>query len=493
MFIPLSRLLMALAVLITITNAAPAAEPAAISSAKWKSRKAQSLAATELTPDEAACAPDQPTAFSYTCYNTLGMDSYFRDWWNTNQNLCGNEFAQCFLKYNHNAGLKCNIIATDSCSAPVASAQWDSIQQFYGVWNIFSIHQFFTQYYIALGLAQGIALGRVGDIVSTMSPPPQETMDGKIAAILIAFSFGEFAMGKELISGAEAVIMKMRYIGMSALAGSAAQMSNYLWGTSHGQVTQSQLAIADLQNKLSDMTNVYMQQVGTLLQQIQDDPVQFLTLCQNGGFSTGIVTPLSTEVSGILNQLTIFVLGTILKSLGAIINLSPIIVAASTSLVKCSSLDNWNSCGQWWYDADTHSTYTLENTQSSGGQDYGVKTHAIWKAEWTTPSDFYTMDDPYVCNGRDPYIDDSGTINCGNPLFKCVATNKNVIFNQVPPDPNVTPEFANCANSANWLQHNCLIGSCWICVPCSYMGPILAETGLAYTFQIQPGCFDTCL
>ncbi|KAF8253311.1 hypothetical protein K440DRAFT_657298 [Wilcoxina mikolae CBS 423.85] len=507
MFFPLPRLLLSLAVFTALVSAAPATVKPGVSSAKWKSKKAASLIAcihpflAPLSPEEAACAPDQPTAFVYTCYATLDMDGYFRDWWMNNRGLCdGLGFAQCFLKYNHYAGLTCDQITTDTCGPPDSNGNWDSIQQFYGVWNIYTVHQFFSQYYTALGLAQGIALGRVGEIVATLSPPQAATMDGKIAAILIAFSLGELAMGKELITAATpalAIAMKMRYVGISALAGGSAQMANYLWGTSHGGPNQETLQIADIQNKLSDMTIAYMNQLTVLVKQIQADPVAFLTLCQFGGFSERIDSSLPTEVNNILNQLTLYVLGTVLKAKNAIIainqNKSPIDEAQATSLVVCPSLDNYNSCGQWWYDADTHTTYTLENTNALGNQNYGDMTHKIWNAGWTTPKDFYAIDDPNLCNGRDPWIDDDAKINCGNPLLKCVATNQNVIFNQVPPDPNVTPEFANCANSANWLQHNCLIGSCWICVPCSYMGPILAETGVAYTFQIQPGCFDTCL
>ncbi|KAF8245490.1 hypothetical protein K440DRAFT_646195 [Wilcoxina mikolae CBS 423.85] len=180
-----------------------------------------------------------------------------------------------------------------------------------------------------------------------MPPESQSSADGKIISILIALSFGLFAMGKEAL--ATTVVEKMRYVGMTAVAGQGSQMVDFLLGP-------------EAQNNYNQET------------------IKITEMQMQGG--------LRSE------------------------NKNPVDMAISTGKILCDSLDNWSSCNQWWYDADTDTTYTLENTET------------------------------------------------------------NLTFDGMP-KPSDTPEFTNCANSKNWMRIGCPKGAC-ICAPCSYMGPELA-------------------
>ncbi|KAF8245680.1 hypothetical protein K440DRAFT_645691 [Wilcoxina mikolae CBS 423.85] len=180
-------------------------------------------------------------------------------------------FAQFFLKYNHYPGLICDAITQDTCDPPDSGpGQYDSSQQFYYTESLnladselmySAIHQFFNQYYTAIGQAQPIALGKVGDIVLAVNPPKNTQVDGKLLSILILASF-TFVCAKEFLGGIE---VKVIFIGILALAGGSAQVGNYLYDQGDNTWNQFPVQIADVQSRLSDMTTAYQGEVAKLL------------------------------------------------------------------------------------------------------------------------------------------------------------------------------------------------------------------------------------
>ncbi|KAF8540305.1 hypothetical protein BDD12DRAFT_880676 [Trichophaea hybrida] len=351
-------------------------------------------------------------AFHPSCWATLGMEDWINNWWAENNTKCGSlGFAQCFLQYNHYAGLTCDVINTDTCGPPDSGkAWWDSPQQFYTLWAIYSIHQFFTQYYNALGIAQCVALGKVGEIVLTIVPPHDSTIDGKKVSILISATFALFAIVKESIVGIE---FKVIWIDITALTGGAAQFGNYL-NDKGGQNNyhQEMLQMATIQNTLSDMVINYQDGLAKTITEVQQDVGKFLTVCHAGGFTQRITGSLPDQVKTILDQLKLFILGSTLSLNHAVIAKNPGISALDishlTPRVQCGGYDGSGLCDHWYYDG--HSTYTIENMDTPGGEHYASLNQKIFANGWATPQSFYKSDDG--CATKGPYLDDNGNLRC---------------------------------------------------------------------------------
>ncbi|WZH48449.1 uncharacterized protein QYS62_009623 [Fusarium acuminatum] len=143
------------------------------------------------------CAPKASTALVPECWIELEVEKYLLDWWATNEAYCGTlGFTQCFLKNNRYPGLTCDEIT------------------FYALWNIYAIHQFFTQYSQALRNCVSLAAGQIGDIVYTVNPPKDAKVSKNLIAIILGAAVGEFGAAKELLGNWQ---MKLVVPGIQSL------------------------------------------------------------------------------------------------------------------------------------------------------------------------------------------------------------------------------------------------------------------------------------
>ncbi|KAF8539502.1 hypothetical protein BDD12DRAFT_882188 [Trichophaea hybrida] len=289
---------------------------------------------------------------------------------------------------------------------------------------LYSIHQFFSQYYTALGSAQALALGEVGKIISTVSPPKDSSLDLKWLSILISASFSAFGIGKEFLT---ARTFKVIFIGMSAVAGGDSQMAA----------------------KLSEVVQNYQGGIADMISTIQGDPVKFLQLCSAGGFSQAIPASLPDQQKIILGQLKLYILSMSLRLSGNVISaryvcLSTSVdavrageleivpaqlkcsctlhdVAKTTNKVKCPGFDNYSTCNQWWYDSSTDTTYALTSLTGDGRDSLSHLTHAIFDNGWATPQTLFTADPS--CSLANPSLDDNMNVQCLSSVQKCTAAN----------------------------------------------------------------------
>ncbi|KAF8532329.1 hypothetical protein BDD12DRAFT_765764 [Trichophaea hybrida] len=352
---------------------------------------------------------NQHRSLTPSCWTELGMDTYIKQWVTDNGN-CDEGFAQCFLKLNKHPEMTCDIITDETCSPPDAADNWDSPQQFLAVWNIYAIHQFFDQYYRAITDAHTQALGKVGAIVLKIFPPHNDaSIDGKIFGILLSASFGMFGVVKEFMSDFKSI-----WIGMSVLAGSAAQVTNYIETEGGNNFNQETVMIADMQSKLGDMVVAYQAGIALMVTKIQGDSEKFLKLCSAGGFSQRIRTSLPDSTTVIFDHLLVYILSVVLQENNIVIskspNTNPQTVAQQTNKVHCPGFDQYGTCFQYYYDQPSDTTYTLTNVKDNAGNDYWDLTHTIWTQGWATPTSLFLGSEG--CASKEPYLDDNGNLQC---------------------------------------------------------------------------------
>ncbi|KAF8253264.1 hypothetical protein K440DRAFT_643241 [Wilcoxina mikolae CBS 423.85] len=372
------------------------------------------------------------------------------DWWMNNRGECtGLGFAQCFLKYNGYGGWTCDVISQDSCGPlDTGKTQWDSIQQFYTIWNIYC-----TVYLnLAITDLQTDMFSDTPILQPIFHSPRQRASSGTI--------------GKEFLA---TQAFKVIFIGMSAIAGGESQMAVYL--ASQGGTNYEALSakIIDVQSKLSEMVQTYQGGIANMIKTVQGDPVKFLQLCSAGGFSQRIPASLPDQQKTILDQLKLYILSMSLRLSGNVISASPntnvMDVAKTTKKVKCPGFDSYGACNQWWYDSATDTTYALTSLTGDGRDSLSSLTHAIFDNGWATPQTLFTADPS--CSLANPSLDDNMNVNCLSSVQKCTAANT-----AFKPRSEKPAEFTNCPSSNFWLQ---FMGAgregYYVCSPCSYLGP----------------------
>jgi hypothetical protein len=166
------------------------------------------------------CAPKASTALVPECWIELEVEKYLVDWWTANEASCRTlGFAQCFLKNNRYPGLTCDEIAVGTCPPIDTNGAFDSQQQFYALWTIYAIHQFFTQYSQALSNSVLLAAGQIGDIVYTVNPPEEAEVSKNLIAIILGATVGEFGASEELLGNWQAKIILAGIQGLAAQGG----------------------------------------------------------------------------------------------------------------------------------------------------------------------------------------------------------------------------------------------------------------------------------
>ncbi|KAM5363151.1 hypothetical protein ACJA88_013672 [Fusarium oxysporum] len=358
------------------------------------------------------CAPKAPTALVPECWVELEVEEYLIDWWATNEASCGSlGFAQCFLKNNRYPGLTCDEITVDTCPPIDTNGDFDSQQQFYALWNIYAIHQFFTQYSQALSNSVSLAAGQIGDIVYTVNPPKEAKVSKNLIAVILGATVGEFGATKELLGNWQ---LKMILAGIQGLAAQGGGIITWLGNKHSNNYLQESMQIADLSASLSSQVKDYQGTLGTAIKTAQANVTQFLALTKEGGFTQRGLTSLTAQMDGIYKNLVNYIYSSALQANGIFLtkqySTDPVQMASSAGdkLVNCTGLDSNNSCDQYWvHDGNTYSFGKVD--------DCGWRFTEMWyttlQKGWLTPEALFLGSD--ACAGNQPFFDGTAfTMNC---------------------------------------------------------------------------------
>ena len=159
-------------------------------------QRAASVPADTLNVYTAPCACSDPSGtlpLNPICWNTLDVEHYLTTWAATNPTSClaGTPFAQCFLETVQKGQVDCVGITSGTYPPPswlVFQQNNYTVQDFYIVYNIYSVWSFFNGYYTAIGNARSAATDNIGAIVALLDPPQQT--DGFLDDILTVLSVG---------------------------------------------------------------------------------------------------------------------------------------------------------------------------------------------------------------------------------------------------------------------------------------------------------------
>ncbi|KNB14164.1 hypothetical protein FOXG_13083 [Fusarium oxysporum f. sp. lycopersici 4287] len=399
------------------------------------------------------CAPKAPTALVPECWVELEVEEYLIDWWATSEASCGSlGFAQCFLKNNRYPGLTCDEITVDTCPPIDTNGDFDSQQQFYALWNIYAIHQFFTQYIQALSNSVSLAAGQIGDIVYTVNPPKEAKVSKNLIAVILGATVGEFGATKELLGNWQS---KMILAGIQGLAAQGGGIITWLGNKNSNNYLQDSMQIGDLSASLSIQVKDYQGTLGTAIKTAQANVTQFLALTKEGGFTQRGLTSLTAQMDGIYKNLVSYIYSSALQANGIFLtkqySTDPVQMASSTGdkLVNCTGLDSNNSCDQYWvHDGNTYSFGKVD--------DCGWRFTEMWyttlQKGWLTPEALFLGSD--ACAGNQPFFDGTAfTMNCTSYTPTCVYTT------------DAVGQFQNCPNQNAWMR-----GVWEHKVPWSYLG-----------------------
>ena len=208
-----------------------------------------------------------------SCWDTLGMTQYTQDWWTKNSAACaGLGFSTCFLEL-HNLGTRdCTGIKPGACPVPDAPKN-GSAQDFYILYNIYSINQVFNSLYTAVGNANTLASESIGAIIELLNPtrPPKNLLLNDLLTALSA--------GLALIPGAESGIINL----VVHAAQQAPGVVKYLFpvGTTETQINQW----ASISNEVGTLVQTYQTNVSQIIPAINNDVTNFIAYASTGGFS----------------------------------------------------------------------------------------------------------------------------------------------------------------------------------------------------------------
>ncbi|KAN0070969.1 hypothetical protein V8E54_011134 [Elaphomyces granulatus] len=418
------------------------------------------------------CSPNSTNGLMADCWSLLNMSQYIESWMNANGSSADCDslgFAQCFLQWNGYTGLTCNLITSDTCPPfDTENTIYSSDQEFYALWNIYTVYQFFNQYSTALGNGVSLAGQTIGAIVTAVAPPVESEAQSSALLSVLAGTltfFGHFiGLG---IPGGSGRLPNVIASGITLALVGFEVLSNTLQQTPTQSANDRAVQLGQIGNSLSQFVIQYQQNILQMVESIQGNSTTFTTLCSSGGFSERVTYTLTDESNILYQQLQGYILSLALQANGFVVSrstgISALDVAGETSNVNCPSLSSAGNCNQWWFDSDTYTTYALHNPNDPEN-DHADLTNQIANNNWASLSDLFQVEN---CTGKDvSFNENSLGADCVFNLTYCKYNYTSMV------DYQTTTQFLNCPNDPQW-GYQCSSFTQSILLPQSYLGPLL--------------------
>ncbi|KAF2766858.1 hypothetical protein EJ03DRAFT_338096 [Teratosphaeria nubilosa] len=412
------------------------------------------------------------------------MTGYIKDWVAENGTEAGIQdvgFAQAYLSWSGKNGRTCNLVASNTCDAPETdNAAYQNEQQFYTLWNIFAVQQFYAQYSTALSVSQPLASAKLGQIVDHVAPPVEHTVGYPewFNMLMMGVVWAGFAVVPVSFGGAGA-ILEAQLIGPLIVAG--------LWAvsrtppftdirTGYTQTAEDRFqTLANVDGDLADIVSTYLKQVSDEVKAIQNNVESFIALCEPGGFSVRVTLDLNEQSLALYKSLELFTLAEALTANGVIIakstGINPMQVAKDTGEITCPGFGPAGNCYTWWYDKDNGNTYAFHDTNKLD-RDFTDLINWIWDQKLVdNMAEIFANE---ACAGKtmNATIEPNTT-----PKTICAMNTKNYEYAYKPGDqpdwlhPN-NKQFTNCDNDRDYLADCEWFGE-QVVLPLSYLGPYL--------------------
>ncbi|RDW56640.1 hypothetical protein BP5796_13105 [Coleophoma crateriformis] len=413
------------------------------------------------------CSPSSTAGIQPECWAQLNVTNYINEWMVANSTAANCDtlgFAQCFLEFNGFGGRTCNLLTRGTCDAfETISATYYSPQQFYALWNIYAIYQYFNQFSEGLSNAESLASDTVGKIVSTISPAVTEPQTPS-TLLWTVLSGGFWLIAASPVTPALAIINT----GLAVVTGMSSFFMNAISGTANSRF----VALGEISSELAQLVIDYQASLETALTHLQGNSTLFIAAAEPGGFSSRAVTSLNLQSINLFHDLELFVISLALQANGIVsarsTGVNVVDFAPSTNgAIDCPSLGVTSNCSQFWYDEAAGNTYALHNPNDWGNQ-YTDVLSAIQDNQWANLSEIFQVEN---CAGKQPGFD--GT------KVSCLATHNYCEWayqNQIDPYAAnaAKKQFENCNNDGTW-GYACSSFTIGLEVPQSYLGPLLTN------------------
>ncbi|KAF2768923.1 hypothetical protein EJ03DRAFT_110827 [Teratosphaeria nubilosa] len=422
------------------------------------------------------CSPASKDGLQAECWKNLDLSGYLKDWVAQHGKEAGIDtkgFAQAYLSWSGYNGKTCNLITSETCDSPETdNSKYQNWQQFYTLWNIYAVHQFYNQYSTALSASQPLAASKLGQIVDKVSPTvePVAGIPGWDTVLGASLSWACTFIGP----AATSILPAYGTAGSLLLYGMAAAVKTPPVGQLAKHYTQTAQTrfqnLATIDADLANLVSGHQQEVAKEVQAMLDNLESFIALCSPGGFSTRITLSLPGESTALYKSLELYTLSQALNANGIVIAKSPGVdprgVAKKTGEIICPGFGPAGNCYDWWYDSKSGNTYAFHDPKSER-RDFTDLINYIWSENIVTDmADIFLTED---CVGKEPSIDST------NLKPTCASNTKMCQYNY---DPNKNAErekqFVNCPNDPDW-GYQCSSFAETLILPLSYLGPLLKK------------------
>ncbi|KAK1981746.1 hypothetical protein LZ30DRAFT_719229 [Colletotrichum cereale] len=436
-----------------------------------RSEENGALATQNVTVDK--CSPSSPDGIQPGCWEAMRMNEYLDAWWYNNSARCDSTnrgFAQCYLD---TAGLitwNCNFVALNRCTPPPSGREYEyaNYQEFYVIWNIYTLNLFFTNYHQALIGGQATAIGAVAEIVKVVAPPTKANAKTPFFGPIFGTVWNTLGAIGPIIGTYIGVPQVVAFIAVTGIIANAPGVVNILY-PAHDvyQVSWEQLS-----STLSDNVNDYQQRVGEALTKIQTDFTTFRQMTSTGWFAQAFQTDLPRNTDFMYHNLLKYVFNQALQQNDYFIVKNPGVDPTKIEInhFNCVKLDKFGTCGPIWYDGKD--SYGLARANDIGMDRMKEILDIAFEKNWTTPAELYL--DPQNCQGKsaaDKQFDpQSLNISCVSNLPVCEFNFDYNPFEEIDYHTN-PPQFKNCPN-----QEGYGVPPYWstdVAIPLTYLGPFL--------------------
>ncbi|KAK2060545.1 hypothetical protein LY76DRAFT_675993 [Colletotrichum caudatum] len=424
-----------------------------------------------LVARELDCSPSSSTGLKAGCWAQLNVSDYITKWLAENGTKADCDtlgFAQCFLVFNGYGGRTCNTLTRDTCEGfETTGATYYSPQQFYTLWNIYAIYQFFNQYSEALWNGHSLASDTIGDIVATVSPSADPDVPSTLLWTAISGGFWLAAA-----SGANPVLGLIA-TGMAVVTG----MSSFFMTSVADSANSRFVTLGQIGSSLADLVLDYQNGLQDSLKELQSNSTLFLAAAAPGGFSERAATSLNLESVSLYHDLQLYTLSLALKANGIVSARSTGVNALefapkTNGAISCPELGPAGNCYQFWIDPDTNNTYALHNRNDIQNT-YVDALNKIHDKGWADLSEVFKVED---CTGKDPSFD--------GKKVTCLASHGYCEYDYTDQDTlakvrGAKKQFTNCDNDKEWgYLCNWMYGG--VLLPQSYLGPLLTLSKSAW-------------
>ncbi|KAH9839649.1 Glycoside hydrolase [Teratosphaeria destructans] len=441
------------------------------------------------------CSPDSKDGLQAKCWEFLDMGGYINDWVKTEGDSAGIKqkgFAQAYLAWSGRNGDTCNLITSDTCEKPETDPKlYKDPQQFYLLWNIFSVWQYHTQFISALTASQSVAATKLGQIVDKVNPQVEANVGSPqwFATLTTTLSYVSLATGIAT-TGAPALVGGAAWTIVNGLWAARATPPMGIPKKAYTETAQTRFTrLADVGADLSDLINAYKDQLTLEVRTMQDNAESFIALCSFGGFSQRIEMSLTDQSNNLYKALELFVLSKSLSASGVVIAKSPGIdprqVATETGEISCPGFGPAGNCYTWWYgNGNTYAFHDINNDQ----RDFTDLINYIWDQKIV--ADMGEIFAQEACSGKTISLSDNPDpkSHCASSVKICEYGKPRHQYTHCQKEPSLTQspaaydthipdqqkkEFNNCDNDPKWMR-NCKkkAGDTFV-LPLSYLGPLL--------------------